>query len=88
MELESEEIAFILDRQVLALVIRLEDLRRRFNLPEICFHRRASYVQLGFSVYAGNCLCNARAHILVWQAYPVHATVGVVYAQTGWNSGR
>ena len=53
----------------MALVIRLEDSWRSFNLQEICSHRGASYVQLGFSVYAGDGLCNACAYILVRQAY-------------------
>ena len=80
--MESGEIVFILDRQVLALVIRLEASWRSFNLQEICSDRGASYVQLGFSIYAGNGLCNAGAYILVGQTYAVHPSVGVVYAKT------
>src|SRR5215212_8661428 len=67
----------------MALLIRLEGSRRSSSLQEICPHRGASYVQLGFPVYAGNGLCNACADILVRQAYALPPPWGWFLRQLG-----
>jgi hypothetical protein len=59
-------IAFILDGQVLAQVIWLEDSWGSSKLQKICFHSGTSYVQLGFTIYVGHSLRNAGAYILAW----------------------
>jgi hypothetical protein len=70
----------------MAATIWLEDSGRSCNLQEICSYRGTSYVQLGFSIYVGNGVCNAREHILVWQTHAVHSPVGMDFAQTRWDS--
>jgi hypothetical protein len=85
---EAKRIAFILDRKIMAPTIWLEGLWRSCNLQEICCYRGASYIKLGFSIYVGYRICNARARIMVRQTYSIHCALGMVYAQAGWDSGR
>lgn len=85
---EAEGIAFILDRKIMAPGIWLEASWRSFNLQEICSYRGTSYIQLGFSIYVGNGLCNGCAYILVRQTHCIHSPLGMVYAQTRWDSCR
>lgn len=85
---EAEEIAFILDRQIVAQAIWLEDSGRNSRLQKICLHSCTSYIQLGFTIYAGRSLCNASACLLGGQTHPIQFPVGMVYAEIGWDSGR
>jgi hypothetical protein len=68
--------------------IWLEGSRRSLHLQEICSHRRASYIQLGLSLYVGNSLRNARADILVRETHSIHSALGMVYAKARWDPGR
>lgn len=64
----------------MAAALWLEDSWRNFNLQEICSHRSASYLELGFSIYVGNGLCDAYAYILVRQTYAIYSALGMVDA--------